>query len=812
MGTNKSSFPKWTLAGSLALIGAGTGVLYAAKRGKLDNLWDKLRIQELCERWNLEYLLSQKNVIQASKTGIMTGTVGLAYAIGTGLTLKGKKGKEESTPTPPSPSPAPEPPADPPSGSGDGSSTTPSQAGPPTGHTPTPTPAPTGTTPAPTAQPTGGAGAASSSAPTTSLPARTSWPAIDSEAWKDRIYDLIMEELRLGLERAQGKPLGELIAGFEQKIAEIESDIADIHREFDGRKRTKDADERLQGDEDAIAKKRLVLEVLYTLERRIDGDERNQSHHHLQALRSALTSKVTVEVGNEKREMDLVQGEDRQLLLDLCRVRMSEVNIIGFLHDLVHGCIGGATTMEEQRAAIKKAMTVAGANRIAVDLARLGGHTGYWFDPAWTNKPHRFGRLKMGEREVDWCRFGTPTIQTLRSCTIAPEFEAFIEDLRHKGQRLLYVNMQNAIPQGLFQGDETARVNALYNLSDRYPEALTVVTLTQDSPFYLQDGPDIPDSQTKGDFVKEFGQQMFVLNRNTSGFEFGELRNKADFTGPAIELLKAVVNAVIEEDRPLTVEERRDIIEIYYSALSLFIADYKKAHKLNGTCKDAMDRAGKWAWLTRRLVSIFEKKNATLECETIGHAAAIVVKKQPINGRSARLETADARLQERASQIRTALGALPAFEGIGYDPQYKAGQTFVPKTTPLEQLRKPNCFFHGYLTALANFRDGQNPEALKAALKLKTPPTSPNLSSHLDVVANELGAQIVALEESGLILPLNESDRRLANSMLRLLERAVAGVGRIEASYPKASAARSGPEAFRKQLQELQTRYNTLLG
>lgn len=429
-----------------------------------------------------------------------------------------------------------------------------------------------------------------------------------------------------------------------------------------------------------------VLELIkILLEENVD-DIRSQYKNFIFRLRTILLSSIYSEQAEFK-----VQGEpyDRglDLISDICLARFQETHIYPFCEYIVFKMIrAGQRSLgvgisennalnNEDFLAIKAAPRKYKAQQIAVDKYRLFGTFNRWFDPQLSsNLPFVLGDFDIlgsdSRKAVRLLRIGTPTLSDFQGNTsIIPEFRCFIERRSHQNQKHLYISLQSDLKGN--REIEFVRNDTIKQLASSFPDCFFVVVLAQDSPFYNQTGEFNAQICQVEDFLDAFKKQ---INQENVGFYFPERWLKDKTFQVAIDQLFTLTLEAMFENIPetLTIEERKDFIELFYVYLELFLLKYCDADSCNITCRDAIDRAGKNNSLLIRFLNIAQgyahSPTHMRKHKVFTHAPALIVKKQAIiEERKARLMSALAYMDSPNMQAKIRMQAINGL--IPIDPQ-----------------------------------------------------------------------------------------------------------------------------------------------
>ncbi|MDR3623802.1 MAG: hypothetical protein P4L16_01540 [Chlamydiales bacterium] len=344
-------------------------------------------------------------------------------------------------------------------------------------------------------------------------------------------------------------------------------------------------------------------------------------------------------------------------------VRFGVPNAYNVWHDL---------TLKQQFEAIDEAILGGyGVSRAAVGIGKAEGAIGMLFDPhAEDNIPSHWYTIEEGfincEHAIHCLRFGTPTIDGLRSTEVNPEFRGYLESLRAKNEKHLYVSLQQ---YGKNNADGK-RNQCIIDLQKEFPD-FAVVVLAQDSKFYKQEDKWSQENLASQSFINDFKEQL-MDSTGASGFYFPEdwrasAENRVRFETMLGGTLERVHKVMFNDKIELSREERKDFIETFYAFLTLELLKTSQPHSFNMSCKDAIDRAGKCNALLYALLSSLSEDRDTVKKERTAmiHGPAWMVKKQAMVGdRRERLLSAIARLDEQREEIQWELDGEYVDPGI----------------------------------------------------------------------------------------------------------------------------------------------------
>jgi hypothetical protein len=236
------------------------------------------------------------------------------------------------------------------------------------------------------------------------------------------------------------------------------------------------------------------------------------------------------------------------------------------------------------------------------ELFRLQSALSLGFDPIkQSNLPYYLFSLDYKDpngttHSFDNLRVGCPTIEPFMFCSgrTSLEYDALMKDYADKGERHLYINLQNRQPPWVNKTfgihNERVRVKALEDTSQRYQESFLLVTLAKDSSFYNQDGEfEDPKWNNFEVFKGYFLSVMF--SQKDSAFSFPKGFSGEDFfLNDLSYLLDELHQEVFFSEKILTLPERKDFIEIFYLRLTYYFLDKVRPKTFNLTCRDCIDR------------------------------------------------------------------------------------------------------------------------------------------------------------------------------------------------------------------------------
>ncbi|CRX38557.1 hypothetical protein [Estrella lausannensis] len=265
------------------------------------------------------------------------------------------------------------------------------------------------------------------------------------------------------------------------------------------------------------------------------------------------------------------------------------------------------------------------------------------FDPIRQgNLPQLLGKLQFKVDGVDVAvkalAFGSPTIEGAFSYAVLnPEFQACMAIYQATGKSHLFVLNQNQIPAWRILGEvETDRIDAINSFAEqKVPDALYVLVLSKNSPFYYQTG-EFAGMCSAALFKDAFVKQLFDLPKTVTGNSFSAnlLKKVPDVRERTIEMIEAVHQYLFMGEGLLEKEERILFIDTVQSMLTLLLIMELGVVSFNISCKDAIDRAIVSYALLLALVALVSGKNQDREFRRkffmVVFARALMVRKRPI--------------------------------------------------------------------------------------------------------------------------------------------------------------------------------------
>lgn len=208
------------------------------------------------------------------------------------------------------------------------------------------------------------------------------------------------------------------------------------------------------------------------------------------------------------------------------------------------------------------------------------------FDPILQgNLPSVLYSLYVQEKRFLFARWPSPTYQTfIHKASVNEEFKAFLHACEHGRHmnKVLVFNFQDRVTW-----KEHFRSSVVEDLPEHesFAKHIDVVTLAKDTEFYYQQAPYHHDHRAEvfiDKFKKQFGDQHggFLIPASL----------KKELLGTFIpEALNVVHRIFFSEKEELSLEERRDFIEIFYLFLELKIIECLKPDVIGFSCKDGLD-------------------------------------------------------------------------------------------------------------------------------------------------------------------------------------------------------------------------------
>jgi len=456
-------------------------------------------------------------------------------------------------------------------------------------------------------------------------------------------------------------------------------------QEWQDRLRISSVEDRLSAD---------MEKVIHALLAKVDvegGGSRDQFKQFLLNLRNLLTSPLY------KEERQKQSNEIVNLALDLCYSRFADVQIFSFSHSVMQMLFAsGRQKLKSRKGSSAEQLPL--SKRIELEFKEIEnapvqapkasttknkfkGSCNLGFDPhAGTNMPNALYTLSLTSedtiRKIRAIRIGTPTQQRdsyerftyQGEAYINPEFENFIWALTHcKHQKILHLSLQDDVERMVMT--ESERSIALRGLHAAYPNNFLLVILSQDSNFYYQIG-DFASINSAKRFKEQFLEHMVF--KDTTGYFFPTVwKSDPQFIKEIEQSIAVVHKDVFGGKDTLTVEERKDFIEIVYARLTLMILKYVQPDFFCFCCKDSVDRAAKCNALLYYIFLLMtnqEKKPEQLDVLTVYlHSPAMLVKKQAMHReRRERFLSALKRLEDPVVQanLRKWRDYFPMEEGI----------------------------------------------------------------------------------------------------------------------------------------------------
>lgn len=207
------------------------------------------------------------------------------------------------------------------------------------------------------------------------------------------------------------------------------------------------------------------------------------------------------------------------------------------------------------------------------------------FDPIkQENYPLQLYHFFQSDIHVTLLRLPSPTRQqTINHVEIDEEFKGLLRYFKESNRNLLIVNLQ-----ARNSWEESARAGALENLQydEEFAETLTVITLSKNQDFYLQEGL-YQNQNGSFEFIRELKEQ--ILNNKNGSYFFPEKLQMAEMEPWVEELLQKIHHAFFGSKELLERKERLCFIEIFYQFFLLKLIEKLHPDSLSFTCKDVLD-------------------------------------------------------------------------------------------------------------------------------------------------------------------------------------------------------------------------------
>lgn len=404
-------------------------------------------------------------------------------------------------------------------------------------------------------------------------------------------------------------------------------------------------------------------------------DQRKVYRKFIDSLRKALESpeyKKTVDQLNSNNQGNDYDNQGdvlaAKILLDLCLIRFSENKMFSFNNTLIQAMMGEgknaiqgesmqlpiepdeALKNKAKRKTLKTYLNPLSntdfekidelphkfkAPLVATKFESFLGHMNISFDPHYkSNIPYVNYDIDVNEKSVRCLRIGTPTIQTHPwSTRINPEFKAFLQAYKMVEKKHVYFSLQKGKSSGHFNsfGNEKTRTDAIKKLGEgEFAGTLTVIVLDQDSSFYQQKGEHGSATMPSEEFIETFHRKMTSGEDPSFFIPPSLMEEHTDFYDKMKSLMWQLHKTMHPGKEALTVDERKDFIEIYYAAFELLVIKTLGVDSFNASCKDAIDRGGKNNALLLKVLQILTNKDQDKEnaqaLKTTGLAASLLVR------------------------------------------------------------------------------------------------------------------------------------------------------------------------------------------
>lgn len=222
-----------------------------------------------------------------------------------------------------------------------------------------------------------------------------------------------------------------------------------------------------------------------------------------------------------------------------------------------------------------------------LEIINQGGY--YAFDPiSQYNIPDQLYSLYVNDNKMTDLRIPSPTFQEhIHKALVIEEFKGFLRAYNNDAlkKKHLLINLQDRT-----SWREHFRSVALEELQDHqeFEKNLTVVSISKDTEFYEQ-APPYHQENHADIFIEHFKEQ---LEDENCGFYFPHAVQKELFPKFVDGVLRAIHRIFFSEKNVLTINNRRDFIELFYLFLELKLLEIVKPDTFSLTCKDGVDIGG----------------------------------------------------------------------------------------------------------------------------------------------------------------------------------------------------------------------------
>jgi hypothetical protein len=239
-----------------------------------------------------------------------------------------------------------------------------------------------------------------------------------------------------------------------------------------------------------------------------------------------------------------------------------------------------------------------------LEILELG--TYHVFDPiSQSNIPFQHYSLYLNQAKMTNLRIPSPTSQEfIHKSRITEELKGFLRyySKSQLNRKHLLFNLQDRT-----SWKEHTRCVVLEELQDvrQFSKSLSVITLAKDTEFYNQVAPYHQDNHAEV-FMAHFKEN---LEDESCGFYFPKSLKRKLFPQVIEGLMECVHKVFFGGMNVLTVNNRRDFIEIFYLFLQLKILELAQPDSFSFTCKDGIDTGGAASAELYAFLKILNSKN-----------------------------------------------------------------------------------------------------------------------------------------------------------------------------------------------------------
>lgn len=209
----------------------------------------------------------------------------------------------------------------------------------------------------------------------------------------------------------------------------------------------------------------------------------------------------------------------------------------------------------------------------------------YW-DGSLATIRSKLANYQWQDRQVSLLRMSCPVYGKNYHPKIDPIFTQFLNSLRSKKQKLLYINNLDTTSSVYTREFKISKLLSDLSNKEAYNDTFLFIILPFDSPFYKQGNLGL----LRASYFKETFLNSMLLKQE--GFYFpSSLLTSSSFITFLDKLLEEIHRAYFDDREFLERIERCQFIDIAYAHIAKYLIEQFKIDMVNWTCRHSIDRS-----------------------------------------------------------------------------------------------------------------------------------------------------------------------------------------------------------------------------